>query len=470
MEGANSHDILLIEDNPGDADLVREHLPGTKIVHVATLAQARSALDEATFGVVLLDLALPDASGLEGVIKLRDDHGDTPIIVLTGLDDAKLGDEAIAHGAQDYLPKGMLDGDRLTRAVRYAMGRARVDRRLRSVVVNNVDAMLVVGAEDGIVKLANRAAVRMFGTDPTGTTFGYPLDEQSVSEIEINTGSVLRAGEMRVAHVDEWDGAPAYVASIRDITDRRRAEDLQNRLIHSDRLAAIGQLAAGVAHEVNNPAQYLLANFQQLEGAVRDIEAVFKALRGRKLQPLAGQEPERIDDILKTHDVEDTLRDVRDMAADNRDGVKRIVEIVKDLRSFSRIDMEQTELVNVNDAIKVATSMTANEIRHRAKLVTDFGDVPFIVADRGKLCQVFTNLLLNAAQAIQEGAASSNEIRVTTRQERNCIRVSVEDSGCGVPEAIRGQHLPAVLHHQVPRGRHRLGFAVDRGPRTKTRR
>lgn len=434
--------ILLVEDNPGDADLVREYLAECRglsnydLKRVERLDSGVQHLNEGRVDVVLLDLDLPDVKGMAAVSRVVSAHPSVPVVVLTG--HPELGEKAIAQGAQDYLSKELLDTDRLSRSLRYAIARARMGQRLHVAVQHNADAMVVIGSADGLIKFANRAAARLFDTTAAalvGQHFGFPLGSQSAAEIELVWGGSPRSAEMRVAEI-EWEGDGAFLASIRDITDRKRAEELQRRLIHADRLAAIGQLAAGVAHEVNNPAQYMLANFRQLEEAVADLSAMVADVRGRVLGAEDGLPPVPMSELLSSRDIDLLLDDMRNIARDNRGGIERIVEIVKDLRSFSRSDREHLELVDVNEAIRVACKMTRNEVRHRAELVADLGPLPPIVADRGKLCQVFTNLLMNAAQSIEEGAATRNQIRITSVVDRNCIRVSIEDTGCGIPEYL----------------------------------
>jgi len=132
-------DLLLVEDNPADATLIERYLTNPSIpaflgetdtTHVESLSAAREALDAGTFDVVLLDLGLPESSGIETLRRVTDLHVTAPIIVLTGLDNTETAVEAIQTGAQDFLPKGDLDGDRLARSLRYAIERHKQERAL----------------------------------------------------------------------------------------------------------------------------------------------------------------------------------------------------------------------------------------------------------------------------------------------------------------------------------------------------
>jgi len=136
---ASDLDVLLVEDNPGDAKLVEHHLESPSVAHFAddvtirhrpSLEEAKSALESATFDVLLLDLGLPGSTGLATLDRTTEIVEDVPIIVLTGMDDRETAMEAIERGAQDFLPKGELDGDRLVRSLRYAVVRSRQQRQL----------------------------------------------------------------------------------------------------------------------------------------------------------------------------------------------------------------------------------------------------------------------------------------------------------------------------------------------------
>jgi serine phosphatase RsbU (regulator of sigma subunit) len=137
-----AHRLLLVEDDEGDAFLVREllsEIAGTQEVTWArSLGEAQEALGETTFDCVLMDLGLPDASGLEALRSVLEDHADTAVLVLTGLADEHSGTDAVAAGAQDYLVKGQVDGELLVRSIRYAVERKRADEQLRRLYASEL--------------------------------------------------------------------------------------------------------------------------------------------------------------------------------------------------------------------------------------------------------------------------------------------------------------------------------------------
>jgi signal transduction histidine kinase/CheY-like chemotaxis protein len=196
----------------------------------------------------------------------------------------------------------------------------------------------------------------------------------------------------------------------RDITETNR---LRQRLAIADRMASLGTLAAGVAHEINNPLTSVIAN----------VELALESAVARQASP---------DEPQDTTEIVEELRDALD-AAD------RVRLIVKDLKVFSRADERANERVDLARVLDSTLRMVANEIRHRAKLVTLYEAVPTVDAHESRLGQVFLNLLVNAAQAIPEGDAENNEIRVTVRAEKGNVVVEIRDTGAGIDPARIGR-------------------------------
>ncbi len=201
----------------------------------------------------------------------------------------------------------------------------------------------------------------------------------------------------------------------REIRERKLAEaesqTLQAQLVHSDRLASLGTLAAGVAHEINNPLAFVMVNLEVVEVAL--------------LQAAEGRTPESPLELLAA------LRDARA-------GTDRIRKTVRELRTFSRVAEDRRTRLSVNEVLELSIAMSQNELRHRATLVRDLGPVPHVEADEGRLSQVFVNLLVNAAQAIPEGDAGRHTIKVSTRTSAlGQAVIEVQDDGAGIEPAHR---------------------------------
>jgi signal transduction histidine kinase len=211
---------------------------------------------------------------------------------------------------------------------------------------------------------------------------------------------------------------PAVERELREAALRAERKAMQNHLIISDRMASVGTLAAGVAHEINNPLAVLIGNLEFIAKELTAMEEVAAANEGSV--PVA-----------RLFEIHEPLRDARE-ASD------RVRQIVRDIKVFSRSDEEKRGPVDVHRVIDSSLRMAGNEVRHRARLVKDFGDVPAIDANEARLGQVFLNLIVNAAHAIPEGRANAHEIRVTTRDARpKGVIVEVRDDGTGIsPENL----------------------------------
>jgi PAS domain S-box-containing protein len=198
------------------------------------------------------------------------------------------------------------------------------------------------------------------------------------------------------------------VISLRARADRDR---LTAQLAQADRLAAMGTLAAGVAHEINNPLAYVIA-------AHTFIGDALAALR------------ERVDDP--------RLGDLLDALRDAHEGAERVRQIVRDLRTFSRVDDARTGPVELRPVLESSLSMARNELKHRARVTKDFRPTPAVVASEAKLGQVFLNLLINAAQAIPPGHPGENDIRLATwTDDAGRAVIEVTDTGPGVAPELR---------------------------------
>jgi PAS domain S-box-containing protein len=214
-----------------------------------------------------------------------------------------------------------------------------------------------------------------------------------------------------VSPITDPDGRSVGTAVIaRDISQQIK---LQERLVIADRMVSVGTLAAGMAHEINNPLAYVTAN----------LDVVLE-----ELQTIGGGSPSS------------RLKDLEGMVLEARGGSERIRKLVRELMTFSRPEAERRAVIEVRPVIELAISMAFNEIRHRARLVKDYGAIPPVFADDARLGQVFINLLVNAAQSLAEGNIEDNEIRiVTSTDEAGRAVTEIRDTGRGIPAAVIGR-------------------------------
>ncbi len=235
-------------------------------------------------------------------------------------------------------------------------------------------------------------------------------------ELETTVAGERRQYEARLAP----SGPDEVFVLMRDLTDalalaRRLAlAEEETKLLRADRMASVGQLAAAVAHEANNPLAYVIANLSFVQARLAE---------------------------LRSAEVEAIRPALEEALVESQQGAHRVRQIVRDLKTFARADGGEQSPVSVPRVMDSTLKMAATEIRHRARLRKQYGDVPLIVANEGRIAQVFLNVLVNAAQAVEPGRADSHEIRVLLdRDAAGNVLVEVSDTGAG----IAPEHLSRV--------------------------
>ncbi|MDD9944240.1 MAG: PAS domain S-box protein [Myxococcales bacterium] len=229
----------------------------------------------------------------------------------------------------------------------------------------------------------------------------------------------------------EYESQEAVLAFARDVTVRNI---MAGRLLEADKLAAVGTLAAGVAHEINNPLAYLMLNLEVLAHEL----------------PKLGGEPER-------------LRQVEKRLTDIRQGAERVKAIVHDLQTLTRKDEDIRGPVDLPVVLDAAIHMAQHEIRPRARLATRFIDVPPVYGNVTRLEQLFVNLLVNAAHALADGDPEHDSIEVILARPDDRVAVEVRDTGCGMTETVRKKAFEPFFTTKAPGVGTGLGLPICRG-------
>jgi two-component system, NtrC family, sensor kinase len=211
-----------------------------------------------------------------------------------------------------------------------------------------------------------------------------------------------------------------------EVTSRREVENAyealkrtQAQLVHAGKLAAIGEISSGVAHEINNPAGWVLLS---LAVAEREVKAARSAVSSLNFTP----------DELRA-----LLGKADSALADAREGMERISMVAGDLRTFARMDGERLEALDLNEVVRVSCRIAGPAYRSRARLQLDLAHLPAVTGNRGRLGQVVMNLVVNAAQAVPENDAERQQIEVSTRISEGRALLCVEDSGLGIALELR---------------------------------
>jgi len=455
--------VLLVEDNPGDARLIIEMLRDVSasefaLERVDRLLPALDRLSQAGADVVLLDLGLPDSSGLDTFERIRNGTTNEPIVVISGLSDERLALEAVRAGAQDYLVKGRIEGQLLARVIRYAIERKHAvealrEREERSRLLTEAAFDGVVVTVDGVIQEANRGMVDILGYE-LNELLGTPVVDLIPRELHGEVTRRIQEGqegryELEIQRKDGRKilleattrnllvgGRPGRISAVRDITALR---SLERQLRQAQKMEAVGRLAGGVAHDFNN---LLTAIFGYAE------------LLAEELPP--------------GHSGLEDLQEIRTAAT-------RASALTRQLLAFSRQQVLQPVVLNLNDVVegvgKMLHRLLGEDVELETHLARDAGNVK---ADAGQLEQVIINLAVNARDAMPTGGkltieTANMDLDVGYAEQHQpvipgpYVMLAVSDTGTGMDEIIKAKVFEPFFTTKEPGKGTGLGLATVYG-------
>ncbi|MDI4634867.1 PAS domain S-box protein [Pelomonas sp. V22] len=212
-----------------------------------------------------------------------------------------------------------------------------------------------------------------------------------------------------------------------------RLEEAQNQLLQSEKMASIGQLAAGVAHEINNPIAFVSSNLASLRRYAEPLLALLQASGATPLEDLPPALRERLQAMGSADDRAFLLEDLPQLLNESQDGLDRVTKIVHDLKDFSRVDNADWQDADLNQGLESTLNVVMNEVKYKAEIVRHYGTLPRVRCLAGQLNQVFMNLIVNAAHAID----GRGRITLSTRAQDGWVCIEVADTGRGMSAEVQ---------------------------------
>lgn len=447
--------------------------------------------------LILLDVMMPEMDGYEVIQRLQGNEAtrDIPVIFVT----ARVNDEDEQHGlslgAADYITKPLRPAILLAR-IRNHLKLKQAQDALRdyntalessvaertatlSAVLDSADQLIVMITHDGAIMAINRIGAEQFGLTPTRlagcnlfdllpSEFGIPLADLIAEVMDTGRSAEIDAArDKRIFHVTVYPvpgEPPRVVVYASDVTDKvaadamlrtereqlaaslahqrelnRKLEEAQNQLLQSEKMASLGQLAAGVAHELNNPIGFVRSNVTTLKGYLDSLFGIIQAYDTKAAESMPPEALTALAAIKQREDFDFLHEDIFQLLAESQDGLTRVQDIVQNLKDFSRVGESGFGWADLHACLDSTLNIIWNELKYKCTVVKHYDQtLPQVYCIASQLNQVFMNLLVNAGHAIAE----KGEITITTRQTPDgTVQVAISDTGCG----IAAEHLPHLF-------------------------
>lgn len=330
---------------------------------------------------------------------------------------------------------------------RQAEARLRESETRLTKILETVPVGIAIVGHEKRVRWANQTALHMLGAPDLEAISGQPCNQvlcqaadsdcpfctssqdilSTETTVSRSDGAVIPV--LKSAHTVQFENETVRLETFMDLRDRKK---LETELGHSRKLEAVGQLAAGVAHEINTPIQYVGDSVQFLKEAFESLHQLLPVYRRDRTEEIVRLETEA--------DIDWLLDEIPASFTRCLDGIDRVARIVRAMKEFAHPDQRDKARADLNHALQSTLTIAHNEYKYVADIETSFGEIPEVLCHVSELNQVFLNLIVNAAHAIQthlQGTGLRGAIGITTTRQGDDVRIDIEDTGGGVPDEIK---------------------------------
>lgn len=485
--------ILIVDDDKYIRDFLSILFSGSGYI-CYTASDGKEALEkvgEIHPDIIFLDLFMLGMHGLQVCKKLKNipETSQIPIIIITASVDYALKIKCLEAGASDYITKPLNPLEIRAKTQNFLHIKKYQEINVKNLLLHQTvtviekakkewesmvdsinDIIILVDYKDTIIrtnKILSHTTQLGF-TDLLGRKWQDVLKESGFTKKVLSSGDIEffhpngRYFNYNIYYINNLRNTNQIIATIilQDITGIKELtnqleessqmleikhqeltnaysglKSAQSQILQQEKMASIGQLAAGVAHEINNPIGFIMSNLNTLlkySERIKDfVSSQTEALDSISKDISSNKEIlERLKEKRKTSKFDYIMQDIGNLVGESIEGAERVKRIVQDLKSFSRVDEAEYKLDDINAGIESTINIIWNELKYKAVIKKEYGDIPRTKCNLGQLNQVFMNILMNAVQAMEK----QGEITVRTWNEAGSIFISISDTGSGIPE------------------------------------
>lgn len=519
--------ILVVDDELPIQKILKRFLEnaGYKCAVASNVAEAKEKLKEDSYSLLLSDLMMPGETGLDLIKHAKVHHPEVGRIMITAYGEEKIAREIMQVGVYGYIIKP-LEKQTVLITVENALRHLFLDQHMQACLeemkkkissrTEKLDAIMkhinvgIILVDKNLRILETNAKMKEFFPSKPDTKqahcYNYlisdqladpcpdcpmlsTLREKTINETSKQIQTLDGPRDFRVISspvINQQGEVYAGVAIYEDITERN---NLERDLHQAQKLEAVGQLAAGIAHEINSPIQYIGDNIRFLNDSLTDINLVYdtynqlwNALKEKETIP--EEMDQKMADTLEEADFEYLMDEIPVTIKQSLDGVERVDKIVRAMKDFSHPGDEEKTLTDIHQIIENTVTVCKNEWKYVAEIDFDLAaDMPLIPCYPGDLSQVFLNIIVNGSHAISEkndgGKNGLGRINITTSHDTDYGTISIKDSGTGIPQKIidkifepffttkkrgKGTGQGLAISHRVVIGKHNGQLRVNSIP------